>query len=81
MQSVGAAAEDVAKKLVDLGYAKDAVSGAVRVFGGHTDFVAGHFDVPSGFHTDSHVDFGRLGGGHADKRIPPHTDSGVHVDA
>lgn len=80
MQTVGATAQDVAKSLVGFGYTRDIVNDAVHVFSGHTDFSAGHFDVPGGFHTDGHADFGLLGGGHADKHIPPHSDSSVHVD-
>ncbi|MBL7500403.1 hypothetical protein I6A84_21900 [Frankia sp. CNm7] len=80
MRAVGATAEDVARTLVDFGYATDIVNSAVGIFGGHTDFVAGHFDIPGGFHTDGHADFGLLGGGHVDERIPPHTDSRIHVD-
>ncbi len=79
MQAVGATAQDAAKALVGFGYAADVVGSAVGIFGGHTDITAGHFDTPGGPHGDFYTD-AVVTGFHTDSEVPPHGDTGVHVD-
>lgn len=75
-QAAGATAQQAASELTGLGYQAGTVTQAIgSAFTGHTDFSFGHVDTPS-VHTDQ--GFGWLG--HLDQNVPPHGDTGTHID-
>lgn len=45
----------------------------------HVDFSLGHLDTPAGLHWDKYIDI-YITGTHTDFYVPPHVDTGTHID-
>lgn len=78
LKAAGVVADQVGSILKGIGIPVDQIGSILKsIFTGiHTDFSLGHLDTPSGIHTDFHVPLI----GHTDFNVPPHIDTGTHID-